>query len=60
MLKATKEIEITIELPEEVSVEIDTNLNPEVTIEAEPNAEVDIDLTNMQIVTYYDFIFEEI
>lgn len=53
-------IEIEIELPPEVDVEIETGKQPEVDVDAELSADVEVDLTPVQIVTYYDFIFEEI
>lgn len=55
-----RDVEIEIELPNEITVEIETAENPEVTIEAELNVDVEVDLTNIQIITHYDLIYEEI
>lgn len=54
------DVEIEIELPKEITVEIETAENPEVTVEAELNVDVEIDLSNVQIITHYDLIYEEI
>lgn len=53
-------VEIEIETPKVINVQIETTENFEVMIETKLNVKVDIDMSNVQIITYYDLIFEEI
>ena len=53
-------VEIDIELPAVIDVDVELAPTPEIIIEQDLIAEVDIDVSNVQVVTYYDLIFKEI